>query len=90
MKGLNGKMIVLGQCKGNLYEMNSTNVHEMDAIHSKQSLKKDGAFELQHCWLGHLSVNAMNLGKTCCPTFSSICEPFIKGEQIKAMFPNDR
>jgi hypothetical protein len=45
---MNEKMIVMGQCKGNLYEMNFMNVHEMDVINSKQSLKKDGAFELQH------------------------------------------
>ena len=35
VKGMSGKMIVMGQCKGNLYEMNFTNVQEMDAINSK-------------------------------------------------------
>lgn len=38
----------------------------------------------------HLNVNVINVNTFCCSTFLSICEPFIEGHQIKAMFPNDR
>lgn len=81
------KVIVMGLHKSNLYEMSFTKVHGTDVVNLTQSLKKDGACELRHHWLGHLDVksvyalkslvNDMNLGKIPCPTSSLICETCI-------------
>ena len=52
MRGPDGEVIVMELQEGNLYEINFTKMHEVDAADLIQLWKKDGVLELQYCLVG--------------------------------------
>ena len=81
----------MGLSVSELYKINYTMVHEVDAVDLVQLWERDGVLELQHHRLGHLNVksvralqsivNGINPGKILCPTSLLICEECIEYKQ---------
>lgn len=56
VSGMDEEIIVIELCKGKLYEMNFTKVHEALTTNFVLSLKRDGILEIQNHHRGYLNL----------------------------------